>query len=257
MLTSTSSRDALATCQIRGEACGESSRTDRDTRTEEGTRSAERADEVGVTRVELATFAADFAVGLREADARLPVAINQRSKQAFKPGIGPHTEAQTVDLVMKELQRLHPDRYDEFEVGVPYPAIPRQKCDLCVGRGPHWDWAIEVKMLRLLGDNGQPNDNMLMHILSPYPEHRSALTDCMKLLRSGLVGRKAIVIYGYGSDDWPLAPAVDAFELLAQARAKVGQRIEACFDSLVHPVHKRGSVFGWELLGDPVVPATR
>ena len=27
----------------------------------------------------------------------------------------------------------------------------------------------EVKMLRLMGDNGKPNDNMLMHILSPYP----------------------------------------------------------------------------------------
>jgi hypothetical protein len=31
------------------------------------------------------------------------------------------------------------------------------------------DWAIEVKMLRLMGDNHKPNDNMLMHILSPYP----------------------------------------------------------------------------------------
>lgn len=32
-----------------------------------------------------------------------------------------------------------------------------------------------------LGDNGKPNDNMIMHILSPYPDHRSALTDCSKL----------------------------------------------------------------------------
>ena len=36
------------------------------------------------------------------------------------------------------------------------------------------EWAIEVKMLRLMGDNGKPNDNMLMHILSPYERHRSA-----------------------------------------------------------------------------------
>jgi hypothetical protein len=33
-------------------------------------------------------------------------------------------------------------------------------------------------MLRLLGDNGKLNDNMLMHVLSPYQAHRSALTDC-------------------------------------------------------------------------------
>jgi hypothetical protein len=34
-----------------------------------------------------------------------------------------------------------------------------------------WGWAIEVKMLRLMGDNGKLNDNMVMHILSPYPAH--------------------------------------------------------------------------------------
>ena len=33
-------------------------------------------------------------------------------------------------------------------------------------------------MLRFMGDNGKLNDNIVMHILSPYPEHRSALTDC-------------------------------------------------------------------------------
>lgn len=61
----------------------------------------------------------------------------------------------------------------------------RQKCDLCVGASSSWDWAIEIKMLRLMGDNGKPNDNMLMHILSPYAGDRSALTDCVKLLESG------------------------------------------------------------------------
>jgi hypothetical protein len=35
---------------------------------------------------------------------------------------------------------------------------------------PSWEWAIEIKMPRLMGDNGKPNDNMLMHILSPYPK---------------------------------------------------------------------------------------
>ncbi len=44
-------------------------------------------------------------------------------------------------------------------------------------------------MLRLMGDNGKANDNMLMHILSPYPSHRSALTDCEKLLGAWLAGQ--------------------------------------------------------------------
>jgi hypothetical protein len=105
-------------------------------------------------------------------------------------------------------------------------------------------------MLRFLGDNGQPNDNILMHILSPYPEHRSALTDCTKLLASGLNGRKAILIYGYEADEWPLAPAIDAFEVLAQVRVSLGPRQWAGFENLIHPVHQRGVVFGWELLGE-------
>ncbi len=45
--------------------------------------------------------------------------------------------------------------------------------------------------MRLMGDNGKPNDNILTHILSPYPAHRSAVTDCAKLLESGLGDRKA------------------------------------------------------------------
>jgi hypothetical protein len=48
-----------------------------------------------------------------------------------------------------------------------------------------------------MGDNGKPNDNMLMHILPPYPNDRSAVPDCVKLVKSGLNGRKAILIYGF------------------------------------------------------------
>jgi hypothetical protein len=66
-----------------------------------------------------------------------------------------------------------------------------------------------------MGDNGLPNDNMLMHILSPYPEHRSALTDCKKLKASGLEGRKAILIYGYECEQRPMELAIAAFETLA------------------------------------------
>jgi len=87
-----------------------------------------------------------------------------------------------------------------------------------------------------------------MHILSPYPEHRSALTDCEELARSRLPGRKAIVIYGFDHAGWPLDPAIDAFETLAAKRAQLGQRCSAAFSGLVHPVHAEGRVFGWELL---------
>jgi hypothetical protein len=70
----------------------------------------------------------------------------------------------------------------------------------------------------------------------------------VKLQRSSLKGRKAIVIYGFASADWPLEPAIDAFEALAASRADIGIRSSARFEKLVHPVHSSGGVFAWELL---------
>jgi hypothetical protein len=165
----------------------------------------------------------------------------------FQSGIGPHSEAQTITLVGTELELLVPSSYaGKLRYGVPYPEAPRQKCDLCLGSTGKYDWAIEVKMLRILGDNGKANDNILMHILSPYPAHRSALTDCDKLVRSSLGRSKAILIYGYDAKEWPLEPAIDAFEALAASRVRLGPRHAAKFGGLIHPAHSSGEVFAWQ-----------
>ena len=190
----------------------------------------------------------DFAAALQEADAKRPQAQNTRSGKPFQPGIGPHTEAQTVALVCDELVRSQPHKYDgQLAQGVSYPDIVRQKCDLCYGSSLTWEWAIEVKMLRLFGDNGKLNDNILMHILSPYAQHRSALTDCSKLARTTVGDRHAILIYGYEHGEWPLEPAFRAFEILANDVVNLGPRRSASFDDLVHPVHRRGQVVAWEV----------
>jgi len=99
----------------------------------------------------------------------------------------------------------------------------------------------------MLGDNGKPNDNMIMHVLSPYPEHRSALTDCFKLANSSLGVRKAILVYGFESERWSLGPIINSFEALASRTVRLGRRAEAAFSGLVHPIHDRGAVFVWEV----------
>ena len=109
----------------------------------------------------------------------------------FQPGIGPHTEPETIKRVMAHLADADPQHYGSYELGVPYADGTRQACDVCLGAPGSWDWAVEVKMLRLMGDNGKLNDNMVLHILSPYPAHHSALTDCRKLLASRLGTHKA------------------------------------------------------------------
>lgn len=195
--------------------------------------------------LELQGFVADFARGMEKADAKRPQQVSSRTGKAYQPGLGPHTEAKTVDLVMAELETAKPDVYEGHTTGVPYPGLsPIKRCDLVVGA-----WAVEAKMLRIMGDNGKPNDNMLMHILSPYPQHRSALTDCRKLGESSLGPRKAILIFGYEYEAWPMEPTITAFEALAGREVRLGDRRSASVEGLLHPVHQRGAVFGWEILG--------
>jgi hypothetical protein len=191
--------------------------------------------------MELDAFVAAFAFGIQSADAEQPVALNKRSGQPYLAGIGPHTEAETTTQALSA-------------------AVKRARCDVLLDGVP--GWAIEIKMLRLMGDNGKPNDNMLMHILSPYAVHRSALTDCTKLLHSGFVERKAIVIFGYDYVELPMEPAVDAFEALASRTVSLSRGTVSAFDCAVHPVHQCGKVFGWEITEressptDRVVPVT-
>jgi hypothetical protein len=55
----------------------------------------------------LATLVRDFARGVKAADARGPQAIS-RSDRVYRPGLGPHTESQSVRLILDELTALDP-----------------------------------------------------------------------------------------------------------------------------------------------------
>lgn len=197
--------------------------------------------------LELRELVQDIASAIKRIDSRGLRAANARTGALYQPGIGPHPETQAVALIIDELAALNPIYYrDRLHINVFYPGS-RQRCDLCIGSSPTWDWAVEIKMLRLLGDNGKPNDNMLMHILSPYPADRSALTDCQKLVMSELPGHKAVVIYGFDYPDYPMDPAIEAFEALASRHVRVLGHAVAQYHDLIHPVHRAGRVFGWEI----------
>lgn len=187
----------------------------------------------------------DFAEALKAADSKAP------QYRSYHPGIAPFPEGEAIKLIAQHMASQPKYKTCQIATNVSYPGgSKKKKCDMCVrcsSNSNQWDWAIEIKLLRFLGDNGKPNDNILTHILSPYEQHRSALTDCAKLAGSGLGAQQAILIYGFEHQGWPLEPAIQAFETLARARCAIGQRCEAPFDNLVHPVHKKGKVFGWRV----------
>lgn len=194
----------------------------------------------------LGRLARVLAHAVQAVDARLPVAVNKRTGAAFGAGLGPHSETETFKLIVDEARAMEPLWFMDASFSIPYPESPRQKCDLRL-LTPAGDLYVEGKLLRLKGDNGKPNDNMLMHIISPYPQHRSALTDCVKLAKSQLPGVKVVTIIGYSYPDLPLEPALHAFETLAGSKVRLGKRHEAHFRDLRHSVHREGSIMAWRV----------
>ena len=85
-------------------------------------------------------------------------------------------------------------------------------------------------------------------ILSPYPDDRSAVTDCRKLAGSGFAGRRAVLIYGFEDPGRPLSSLIEAFEAVAARIVSFGPREEAPLNHLVHPVFAAGRVYAWEVL---------
>lgn len=195
----------------------------------------------------LGRLISDFAKALKAVDTDRPIAVSTTTQRAYQAGIGPHSETATLRLIKEKLIVLDENMYRHIETDIPYPESLKQKCD--------WRWTtpsnevfmIEAKMMRLMGDNGKANDNILTHILSPYPQQRSALTDCKKLMASGFLGIPTILIYGYEYEGYPLEPIVDAFECLASNTVLLSKRYTAKFSDLIHPVHQAGAVYAWTL----------
>jgi hypothetical protein len=195
--------------------------------------------------VELGQIVRDFAMAMEAADHRQPQAKSHRdATRSYWPGIGPFAENDAVSLTLAQMQATNAVTY--LDAGKRrYPA-GKYVCDLVLCRLP--DWAIEVKLARLGRDNGTYEDAAIKKILSPYPEDRSAVTGCAKLLHSGFAGRRAILIYGFEDPQRPLHWLIEAFEAVAARTVVLGPRQEAPLHELVHPVSAAGRVYGWEVV---------
>lgn len=70
--------------------------------------------------IDLARLVEDFAVAVQRADSRKPQAVASTTGRAYQPGIGPHTESQTIKLVTNELVALDQE-YAAYALDVPTP----------------------------------------------------------------------------------------------------------------------------------------
>jgi hypothetical protein len=188
--------------------------------------------------ISLREFAQDFASALMAVDSkRIP-------HKTFLPGIGPFGEAEAVRLALVELKQLASKRY----AGAAIKKTP----DLLIPN----EWAIELKILRPFGNNGNEAEHWSENVLHPMEGNTSALGDGLKLLGSGFSERKALVIFGFEHSPPQIAleTVVLGFEVLAKhvVGLRLGDRIEEVRTNLVHPVHQQLRVFAYEVLGRSV-----
>ena len=166
---------------------------------------------------------------LKELDNEKPI------HKAFKPGIGPFGEPQIVSIISERLIRK----------GI--PARTRRTPDLDIQS----EWAIEFKIIRPFGDNGKEAENWTVNLLHPYPGNVSLIGDAIKLLQIPNYSHKGLFIIGYEHDPAKISldPLIRSFELITRevVNIKLGERVEARRNNLVHPEHQVVCCIGWEL----------
>jgi len=185
----------------------------------------------------------DFASALKAVDEQKPV------EGSYDPGIGPHPEDKTVDLILKRLGRSQTQIYGKTTPHT-YPSSGRE-CDVVVPE----EWAIEVKLARPYRDNGDVSPYWVKKVLSPYPDDypgsRSAVGDCLKLAGSDFEERGGLLVIGYEHDPPKIEveTAIDSLELIAEEvqGVRLGPRQEQSAENLVHGIFEQATVYGWEV----------
>ena len=158
----------------------------------------------------------------------------------FHAGVGPYGEPQLVRLIAKYLNNI-----PEYDNSVVTRRIP----DLLIPK----EWAIEFKIARPFGDNGNRAENWSVNLLHPYPGNESSIGDCLKLVNSGFSENLAAFVIGYehSTPNISLDPLVNSFELIADQimGIKLSKREERVRTGLIHPIHQTVRIFAWKING--------
>ena len=177
---------------------------------------------------------------------------------------------------------------------IKYPENGRWKCDIGLTSVPRnssirtddsLDWAIELKYIRFIGDNGKVNNFGLGKVVSPYKAEHSSVGDAMRLSQTRMGQRKAVIMYGFEFDqysvnhckqildkmglsdsraiqmekairagthngEWDLELVAPIYEAAcASMGITLGKRIIADFSDLTrHPNYRIGKFLAWEIL---------
>jgi len=241
--------------------------------------------------MELSTIVERFASSLLEVDSTTQtINVNAKTKEPYLPGVLSLNEVQTVRELREVWLREYPSDFpspSDVEIEFPYPNIPKARCDLVFssdGKGiGDPEWAIEVKRIQFVGDNGKNNDFNVQKILSPYLKDRSLIHDIHNLSKDRIGRRQAVLGYCFEYDfktcdealvlhpneitriknlrsvckkndpdlgSLPLEPMLSFANQIFVDTGLATSRIEKSFENAWrHPCGGNGRVFAWELPG--------
>ena len=207
----------------------------------------------------------------------------------FLPGLQPMYEHTTVKEILNWWIETYPNDFNPrnaYTNEYRYPNIQGARCDIVFSNNGKWlpakpEWAIEVKRIQLVGNNGNNNDYGLPKILSPYLKDRSLIHDIKRMQISNIAKKKVVLGYGFeydfnscrkARDLYPdrsnfidnlenvcqrndphkgqlyLDPLIETVEILLKSRKLVkGKCIIKKFNAWQHPCGGIGKVFAWEI----------
>ena len=160
----------------------------------------------------------------------------QPMHKKFKPGIGPFGEPQLVKEIASRLTKRGMQSRTHIT-----PDLDAQG-----------QWAVEFKVVRPFGDNGNEAENWSQNLLHPYEGNVSLIGDALKLVKLTDCRRKCLVMVGYehSPPKVSLDPLLLSFEVVSRLvmNIQLGDRIEERRDNLVHPEHQVLRCVSWEVL---------
>lgn len=246
--------------------------------------------------MELKPIVISMAKGLEEVDQTTTTQNGANPETSdygnYLQGVGCLGEHQFRDELGDWWNNNFPDC--KFLREIKYPENGRWKCDIGLtsvleGSGlrvdESLDWAIELKYIRFIGDNGKVNNFGLGKVVSPYKAEHSSVGDAMRLSQTIMGKRKAVVMYGFEFDqmsvinckeilakmglsdsraiqmekairagthngEWDLELVAPIYEAACDSMGiKLGDRIIAGFSNLSrHPNYRMGKFLAWEIL---------
>lgn len=156
-----------------------------------------------------------FAEGLIYVDKNSEIKNSSRKGINYLPGLTTIYEPQCADELMKWWVKTYPDDfYTPYEVYVnySYPDHPANKCDILFTsektNSDKPEWAIELKKIAFLGDNGKNNDYGPSKLISPFLKDRSVAHDVVKLKEADIARKKAVIGYGFNYSEESLNEAL-------------------------------------------------